>query len=102
VLSQLTPESWDLYNWHALESPKRLLMVLLLFVSVLVVDFSTFALKYILWVNPTPYTLHSTPYTSLHIPTPYPLHPAPYNPVAHTLLTHQTSYILGRRLPLNC
>ena len=82
-------------------------MVLLLFVCVLVVDFSTFALKYILWVNPAPYSLLPTPlHPAPYNPTPYTLHPTPYilqpytlHPTPYTL--HPTSYIFGRCLPLN-
>ena len=52
VIQQFFPETWDTFRWHALESPKRWFVVVLVYVCVLVVDFSAFALKYILWIPP--------------------------------------------------
>jgi phosphatidylserine synthase 2 len=52
VIQQFSPETWDTFRWHALESPKRWCVVVLVYVCVLVVDFNAFALKYILWIPP--------------------------------------------------
>ena len=52
VIQQFFPETWDTFRWHALESPKRWFVVVLVYVCVLVVDFNAFALKYILWIPP--------------------------------------------------
>ena len=48
------PESWDSYDWHSLESPKRLIILLFVYFLILLQDFNAFALKYILWVFLTP------------------------------------------------
>jgi len=52
LAEQFMPESWDSYDWHSLESPKRLLVVLLVYCLILLQDFNAFALKYILWMPP--------------------------------------------------
>eukprot|EP00286_Rhodomonas_abbreviata_P027655 CAMPEP_0181295584 /NCGR_PEP_ID=MMETSP1101-20121128/4227_1 /TAXON_ID=46948 /ORGANISM="Rhodomonas abbreviata, Strain Caron Lab Isolate" /LENGTH=430 /DNA_ID=CAMNT_0023400349 /DNA_START=74 /DNA_END=1363 /DNA_ORIENTATION=+ len=52
VVSQFSPESWDAFNWHPLESPKRLVVMVIVYFMMLVCDFNAFALKYILWIPP--------------------------------------------------
>lgn len=52
VVGQFSPESWDSFNWHPLESPKRLCTVLLVYFLMLLCDFNAFAIKYILWIPP--------------------------------------------------
>jgi len=52
LVEQFMPESWDSYDWHSLESPKRLLVVVLVYFLILLQDFNAFALKYILWMPP--------------------------------------------------
>eukprot|EP00899_Mesostigma_viride_P018200 jgi/Mesvir1/26381/Mv16845-RA.1 len=51
-MGQLTPFSWDHYDWHFRKGPKRFLQILLLLAITEVMELNAFFLKTILWVPP--------------------------------------------------
>jgi phosphatidylserine synthase 2 len=51
-LLQFTPETFEVWNWAAFQSPKRFLQALLLVVLVMMFELNAFFLKTLLWIPP--------------------------------------------------